>query len=236
MKKVFTLLVLSVFSITAYAQDRIDAEQPTLSKPISKLNKTKGWRYNEHAGKWGEGFKNSISLIDDFNDFSFYVVEYNGKKYLDLIKTEDVSGYKYPKIKAGPYRYSRQIDFITDLDDYKRQIQELEDNGEISLPLKYFNEHGRISDLIFKEDTTQQYALKIKYRFDDAKKIARFLVYVIDTQSTHSHFKLKGLNKLDAIESRDIFKVIQNEDVFTKFYYECKLDDFLKFIKAPLNL
>jgi hypothetical protein len=113
MKKLYPLILILVFFVSAYSQERIKPERiEFLIDNPNKLTRADGWRVN-NEGDWTknqniisgehEDIWNSLPTRFNFKEFYFNKFEYGNCIYYCLIVDKFQTRYKYPAIAADPF-------------------------------------------------------------------------------------------------------------------------------------
>jgi len=244
MKKLLLMILICIPFLT-YAQERVNREYATPSKPFAKFSKVKGWNYREYSGQWFDS-NNYIFSVDKFKEMSFSLITYNAEQLLYLKKTRIDAVYKYKRIKEGRSNVEMRMNYVFRLSDYQEALNNMPAaGGEVVLDLIDFDDSdGNTLEYKYpyhKLSEDYHYTFHLKCRLFPEKKSARFFMYVLKASKKYPDIiTLEGLDPardtpLNNKEKDAIMDVINNKDVFEHFYYECSLDDFNKFFRAPLK-
>lgn len=234
MKKILLLTVL-ILSTTIYAQERVSRESAIakISEPFATLKKATGWKYSLDTEKWTSG-DNFIVQFDSFNSFNFSIASYNEKDYLQFSKKYQTGYYKYPNLKLYWNSYEDSKTAIISLDSYKEKVLDLQNDNILE-----FDILSRSNDIYeYKKDVEKgipYHKLVLKFRLNKEKSTARFLFYIVNKNGYIELLELGHTGYTSYGKYNEEYKIITSNDLYENFYYEMDYNEFLEFIKAPLN-
>ena len=224
MKNILIVLLFSI-SINVNAQERINKDSPNISKNVlSELSKAQGFMLMNN-GEWFETdkfiTKDNLSLslrktlenekdsrfcLDNFSNFQFREIFYNGKTYIILIKKAFNGQYKYNVIKKDWIGFNRYSYVILDKEELKNKLNNINDSSINKIELSVISVPEFILDF-GEKDIIREIESKI---IEEDKKLKD----VLEKQEEHNkqiikRFEERGLSLDKApIQKPSIYKFI----------------------------
>lgn len=252
MKRIaYTLLILTL-SVNAFSQgnpnrspkpnfgdQRTRPEQPKV-EVISRINKATGLSYFELDRKIEKKDKR-IQRLDNFKDFEFVNLKYKNENSYFALKKKYTTGYMVKNNFREAWILSdAHALWLLDVDDYTQKVENMTDADtelrfDILLRRNMYDEYPQINDVDEKSDSE----LVIKFRLDQAKNKAYFLIYVIDHNdaitglyaATGKDAYLQADNKF----TKARYDQIASPTLDEKYCYETDYRTFISFLEGPLK-
>lgn len=219
------IVILLLLSINVNAQERINKDAPSISKSVlSELSKAKGFMLMNN-GEWFETdkfiAKDDLSLslrktlesekdsrfcIDNFSNFQFREISFNGKTYIILIKKAFNGQYKYNIIKKDWIGFNRYSYVILDKEELKNKLTRINDSSINKIELSVISIPEFILDF-GEKDVIREIESKI---IEEDKKLKDVLEKQEDyNQQIIKRFEERGLSLDKApIQKNSIYKFI----------------------------
>jgi len=236
MRKSFIKFLMTFYlalSLNAFGQERINKTLPTLSNPLSTLNKAKGWYYDED-GQW-RSYDNNIANLDFFNKMEFRDLTYDGKEYLLFIKYSDRGYFKYPSISEGYQSYVLAEYYVLNQYDYIKKIASSDSLSILKFPILFKGSVISLDEI--KTDAISVFDDSFKstlvndnlvFRFKKEKNLYRFFIF--ETIEENNKIKLYGFSS-PLSYAEETFKYILGDEIYFHTYYETDAYLFSNFIK-----
>jgi hypothetical protein len=173
MKKSNLLILMILFFISVYSQERTSAERIEflIDNPI-KLTRADGWRINDE-GDWTknqnimsgnyEDIWNSLPTNFNFKEFYFNKFEYKNNLYYCLILEKFQTRYEYPSIREDPF-LTNEIHYFIFRPEHYLSFVEFINNKQQGIKLIKPIAEGECSSLT--SELTDKYV-----RFEMTKKL-----------------------------------------------------------------
>lgn len=148
MKKIAVLIML-VYNMVAFSQDRNNREKLHFDKSSDILTSATGWSYNNQIGEWvdyknvicsDKEYKTSFSSLQgsymmskNYQNFISIVSKtlmFNNNEYVVLVVTKWVGDYEYPSLKQDWYTYKATYGFVFSTSDFN-SLKTLSDSSGI---------------------------------------------------------------------------------------------------------
>ena len=228
----FVLILLLLFPIVLFGQDRINREKLNFDKISETLEKSTGWEYNSTLGEWID-FDNVISQEKDYNDkykslqgrymmsktsqnflkIQTKSVVYKGTEYFMLIIDKWSGRYEYPAIQRDWYEFQLTVGYIFSKEEYQKlqnieNLIELKTQYIVTLGSKYEKyDEVKFLDLIQTALQTEKSKYSSEYTFPILKSTEGvILFYLPEIFSSYSKYN------------------------FDKKYFETSFENFSKII------
>lgn len=232
MKKILLLSLLISITLLSYAQTRVNPVRYELKieKPFAKFNKSTGW-IRGYSGDWRD-YKNEIYGIDQFKELSLSKATFRGKEYICFTKKYRITRERFNELELKYEEYNTTSDtkILLDVGEYKRAFQRIQ-MGDNEIRLKWIKEV--LGSYLEYEDMTnsKDEELVFKFRINQQEGWVRFLIYRLDNYNNYS--TIYDLTEIPNERKKELGDILKYGDLFNEYYYECKIEDFLKFIISP---
>ena len=237
MKQILSILFMLFLTSNILAQPRNNYElQFEIGKPFATIKQATGWK--KEGDQWYSSL-NQIRDIDHFNRYAFSLVEISYKPFLYFSIDFEHASNSTQDVENNARRLQQKDGALLPLNDYKKQIRNLDANNTLRFPL---------TNYIFIAADVLGLKLKLKEidEYTDFTLVMRFCFY--DNNTTRFLFYVESANGFIVGMHRDreysdhlllrkddrISEIIKSDSLFENFYYEMNTDQFLDFIQAPL--